>query len=391
MRKLIFLITIAIILLFVSCDINLDEDIEVSYNITSSGQLSLADSSATLPEFLEIPSSVDGVEVKSLSSDMFSNRTELKYVVLPVGITEIPDNAFSGCSELLGIYAPGGLTKIGEYAFYNCSSFGGIDTNSVTYIDYYAFSGCSSLKTINLSSVERIYDNAFRNCTSLTSISLPKTLITMQSNAFRNCTCPLIFEEGRTSIACDQPIDGVYYRIDLSNSKFSSISIPASVEGNISGLYGCSSPIILTGNRTSIGCLFRENSSITSITIPETVTSLCSKEFEGCTGLKTVTIPASVTSIGYDAFSDCYCDVIFASGTQTIPDEAFECAAGISSVSIPSTVTTIGALAFQSCGDLDIYYQGTEDQWDNIEKGSNWDRYSELDIKYEQYPKPVSN
>ena len=45
--------------------------------------------------------------------------------------------------------------------------------------------------------------------------------------------------------------------------------------------------------------------SLTSITIPDSVTYIGDAAFEGCTSLTSITIPDSVTSIGYHAFFDC--------------------------------------------------------------------------------------
>jgi len=75
-----------------------------------------------------------------------------------------------------------------------------------------------------------------------------------------------------------------------------------------------------------VGC-----TSLTSITIPSSVTSIGSDAFEGCTGLTSITIPSSVTSIGYSAFEGC---------------------TGLTSVTIPSSVTGIGDKAFYGCTNL---------------------------------------
>ena len=70
---------------------------------------------------------------------------------------------------------------------------------------------------------------------------------------------------------------------------------------------------------------------MTSVTIPNSVTSIGWSAFRGCSGLTSVTIPNSVTSIGYCAFDGC---------------------SGLTSVTIPNSVTSIGGFAFADCSGL---------------------------------------
>ncbi len=80
---------------------------------------------------------------------------------------------------------------------------------------------------------------------------------------------------------------------------------------------------------------FSNCSSLTSITIPNSVTSIGMSAFRGCSGLTSITIPNSVTSIGYQAFWGCD---------------------GLTSVTIPNSVTSIGEGAFYNCTGLTDFY-----------------------------------
>ncbi|MBQ8448356.1 MAG: leucine-rich repeat domain-containing protein, partial [Clostridia bacterium] len=93
-------------------------------------------------------------------------------------------------------------------------------------------------------------------------------------------------------------------------------------------------------------------SSLTSITIPESVSSIGISAFAYCYGLTSITIPESVTSIGNSAFSHCK---------------------SLTSITIPKGVTSIGWSTFYNCSRLtSINYTGTIAEWNAIEKGSDW-------------------
>ena len=83
------------------------------------------------------------------------------------------------------------------------------------------------------------------------------------------------------------------------------------------------------------------------------VTSIGNEVFFGCSELTSIEIPSSVTSIGNFAFSGC---------------------SGLTGIEIPSSVTSIGDLAFWFCSGLkDVYYTGTQEQWNAISFGSSGD------------------
>ena len=94
--------------------------------------------------------------------------------------------------------------------------------------------------------------------------------------------------------------------------------------------------------------------SLTSVTIPNSVTSIGDYAFEGCTGLTSVTIPNSVTTIGTDAFYGCtgLTSITVSDGVTSIGSWAFGGCTGLTSVTIPNSVTTIGMSAFRNCSGL---------------------------------------
>ena len=95
-------------------------------------------------------------------------------------------------------------------------------------------------------------------------------------------------------------------------------------------------------------------SLLTSIVIPDAVTTIKSSTFSGCTNLTSVSIPDAVTSIGNGAFYECRAltDITLPNAVTSIDDFAFQGCASLTSITIPNAVTTIGNRAFINCGSL---------------------------------------
>ena len=116
-----------------------------------------------------------------------------------------------------------------------------------------------------------------------------------------------------------------------------------------------------TASPASGTCAFSDCTSLTSITIPNSVTSIGDEAFYDCTSLTSVTIPNSVTSIGDDAFSGCtsLTSVTIPNSVTSIGDWAFAGCTSLTSVTIPNSVTSIGDYAFYCCTSLTgVYFKG---------------------------------
>jgi hypothetical protein len=94
--------------------------------------------------------------------------------------------------------------------------------------------------------------------------------------------------------------------------------------------------------------------SLTSVTIPNSVTNIGDNAFSSCCRLTSVTIPNSVTSIGTGAFYDCFSLTSVTTGNKvtSIADQVFESCASLTSVTIGTNVASIGVQAFAYCGSL---------------------------------------
>ena len=92
---------------------------------------------------------------------------------------------------------------------------------------------------------------------------------------------------------------------------------------------------------------------LTSITIPDNITTISNSAFENCNGLTSVTLGKSVTTIGQSAFRYCgITSLIIPDSVTSIGQSAFADCSGLTSVSIPNSVTTIGKFAFSNCTGL---------------------------------------
>ena len=153
-------------------------------------------------------------------------------------------------------------------------------------------------------------------------------------------------------------IGELYYNLDSSN-KTAEITyrsfVAASNKDYVSGEIIIEESIVYNStyyrvigisNKAFVGCV-----NLTSITIPNSVTSIGTSVFEGCSGLTSVTIPNSVTSIGTSVFEGCsgLTSVTIPNSVTSIGDSAFADCSGLTSITIPNSVISIGESAFDNC------------------------------------------
>jgi hypothetical protein len=265
-----------------------------------------------------------------------------KYVSLNLSgspLTKIPGGAFRGCKALVGLTIPNNVTTIGEDAFRNYTNLISVTIpNSVTTIGSNAFSGCSGLAGVTIpNSVTTIEWGAFSGCSGLASVTIGNSVTTIGQQAFGGCT-------------------------NLKNITIKTDKVTNDQNNNWLTRFPAAGLSVTFEDLKSIGdyafCFYYSDSAsstrLTSVTIPNSVTTIGSNAFQRCTGLAGVTIPDSVTTIGSSAFSGCsgLTSVTIGSGVTSIGDSVFSGCSGLASVTIPNSVTTIGNYAFRGCTSL---------------------------------------
>ena len=122
-------------------------------------------------------------------------------------------------------------------------------------------------------------------------------------------------------------------------------------------------------------CAFTLCENLTSIIIPNSVTTIGYSAFEDCSSSTSIIIPNSVTAIGNSAFFNCFklTSIMIPDSVTAIDVCTFYNCLDLTSIIIPSSVTTIGDEVFENCKSLTlITFNGTIEQWNNIEKGKEW-------------------
>ena len=275
-------------------------------------------------------------------------------------ITSIGEHAFSSCPSLRTLQKLPKLTSIGPSAFANCKRLTSITIpGSVTSIGNSAFSGCTGLTSITIpNSVTSIGEGAFKGCNNLTSMTLPFVGASVTAHSGYDEVFGYIF--GYTTTTKESStVSGATYQY-YGNSKYYHYYIPSSITS-----------VTITG-RTIPYRAFYNCTGLTSVTIPDGVTSIGAGAFWGCSGLTSVTIPDSVTSIGGGAFAGCtsLITVTIPDGVTSIGVNAFNGCTRLTSVTIGNGVTSIDSWAFEGCTGLKSVYITDFAKWCSVSFGS---------------------
>lgn len=369
--------------------------------------------------------------LQKLSNSTFYDCTALSEVTFPASLKTIEKSAFSGCRKLSEVKLPASLTTIQSYVFDRCinlktvsydgslerwsqintsNDFLGYSSPSLVMDDYTAqfilvedgpfaepipkktvtitkYTGTESTvilpSTISGWPVTKIGEAAFQDNTTITSVTIPASVTEIGSNAFAGCTnltsvnyagnwSNLTIQSGNPAVqdAANAPLFDFEPTPDntaviVTNYKYNGAAADVTIPSRYQG-----KPV------TTIGHAAFFNSAVTSVTIPDSVTSISDEAFINCPQLTNISIPNSVTYIGFSAFSSCTSlkSITLPSSLSFISGFLFSGCSQLTTIHIPVSVTSIGNNAFADCPSLmTVTYPGSKTQWDDITKGRNSD------------------
>lgn len=408
-------------------------------------------------KFLATVTFAEGSQLKSIGVSAFSGTTpahpRFKEIQIPDSVERIGTNAFHNCQDLESITLPASLKTIESSAFGYCRNLSEIKLpTSLTTIEISVFDGCSSLETvfydgslaqwsqINTSNgflgdsspslvmndytaqfisvkdendpypppktvtitkytgkestvilpstisswpVTKIGEDALKDNTTITSVTIPASVTEIGANAFAGCTnltsvtyggdwSNLTIQSGNPAVqdAANAPLFDFAFTPDntaviVTNYKYNGAAADVTIPSRYQG-----KPV------TTIGHAAFFNSAVTSVTIPDSVTSISDEAFINCPKLTNISIPNSVTYIGFSAFSSCTSlkSITLPSSLSFISGALFLGCSQLTTIHIPVSVTSIGNNAFADCPSLmTVTYPGSKTQWDDITKGRNSD------------------
>ena len=394
--------------------------------------------------------------LQTLSSVTFYGCAALSEVTFPASLKTIESSVFDGCRNLSEVKLPASLTAIQSSVFHRCSAktvfydgsleqwnhitadndvlgyscpslvmddytaqfipveddpdhpFPGPPPKTVTITKYTGKESTVILpSTINSWHVTKIGEDAFQDNTTITSVTIPANVTEIGANAFAGCTnltsvtyggdwSNLTIQSGNPAVqdAANEQLFEFEFTPDntaviVNNYKCkgtaADVTIPSCYKGK---------PV------TAINNAAFPNSAVTSVTIPDSITSIPDAAFVNCSQLTNISIPNSVTYIGYSAFSSCtslksitlpsslstISKALFSGCSQlttihipvsvtSIENDAFAGCSQLTTIHIPVSVTSIGNCAFAGCpSSMTVTYSGSKTKWDDdIKKGSNND------------------
>ena len=316
----------------------------VTWTLDSAGLLAISGTG----EMADYESKTDSASGEEITTAPWGNQA--KTVVIGDGVTGIGAAAFYGCSGLTSVTMGSNVTSIGESAFCGCTGLTGIVLpGSVTGIGEYAFSNCESLTAIEIpAGVTTLGNSAFFGCDNLKEVrynARAAANLTGLSGAFRSAGASV----GGVKVIFGESVEKIPSNLFCNCESLTSVTIGSNVTSiGDNAFLDCKGLVEINYNARAAECTedsFGSGDGL-KVTFGDSVERIPDYIFQDCPGLTSVTIGSSATTIGHYAFNRC---------------------TGLTSIKIPESMTNIGYMAFSGCmGLADVYYGGSERQWNAI-------------------------
>lgn len=348
--------------------------------------------------------------VVSIGSYAFNNCSALSHIEIPNSVTTIGSYAFNGCKSLTNVDLPDGLTVISDHLFNFCNLLAEVDIPAtVKTIDAYAFNFCYALADIQIpEDVTSIGDYAFNGCEKLAEITIPSSVLSLGSSAFNNCekladvyckpaTPPTLGNDrvfggnadGRkiyvpyksyydyvgAAVWSNYEPDIVAYDyekgqvVEPESVKSNQIWYTATAKVELQTTGHEYDPQVVSNEWNSVsgrGVItfdaditsvygFIGKTALTSVTLPEGVTSICASAFQGCSNLTSINIPEGVEQIFDYAFTNCtnLAEIILPDALEYVGVQSFAYCTSLKDLTIMSGVLVISSGAFMGCSGLE--------------------------------------
>ena len=277
--------------------------------------------------------------VHTMNYQIFARNTSLESITFEEGsrLSTISYQVFSGCSSLKSVTFPEGVSSVGLRLFDGCTSLEYVDMSKASFTTLESslssgewwgfFNNCSALKTILLpETIEVIDENCFRGLANLKEIHIPSSVTTLRAGAFDGCT-----SLEKVTFGEDSALTALGAHSFRNTRALTEIKLPTYLE--------------------SIGDNIFENSGLTAIEFPETLTAISKGAFKGCTGLTAVNIPATVMDVCDEAFMNCVNvqTLTIAEGVETLGASAFGNCNKVAEIIVPVSVARMSGNPFADC------------------------------------------
>ena len=324
-------------------------------------------------------------------------KDDIKKVVFEKGVENVGSFSFYNCTNLKEVVFSDTIVLIGESAFQNCSSIEKLEFGKLIYqIWNFAFSGCNSLKNVKLPDHLRFFSDAFCDCKALEEVTIPESLGSLPRESFSNC--PALKTVRLTKYTSNlnysfrncPNIKDVYYKgteedwknkvvnnDNLSNAEIHYLGYTPPDEYITWSFNESTATLTFSGKGVLADCHIPGpfwddyHETVKHIVIENGITHISEREFINFENLETIKFPDTLEYIGDSAFANCkkLRNVIFPNNLNCVMCHAFAMCYSIENVYIPRTVTAFHVVAFDHINN--IYYEGTEKEWNNITFGES--------------------